>query len=163
MMLKKKMKNKIILDKRMIDEIDHSRDLLYDISQRIAVKKKTLLDIEQQMDIATNSALIIRDALHVDRVTGDTQKLFPDYNMELCNTQGPLREERVPDFGPYTRSRDLGDSRKLSPANDIIMNMDTNEEESLPSQRFRSLSGRRTSPTVPGAGTSPSRACSSPV
>lgn len=45
----------IILDTRMINEIDLSKAALHDINKRIADKKNVLLDIEKQMDEVSNS------------------------------------------------------------------------------------------------------------
>jgi len=129
----------------MIKEIDLSKATLRDISRRIEDKKNVLSKIEQRMDDV--SSLLLTSKEHQD---SSLQGPGSD------KTSGSLRVEWTQGFETSNHPRD-GDTRTRSPKLKY-MEMDTDMKENLRSQRSRSPSGRRTSPTVPGAGMSSSYA-----
>jgi len=129
----------------MIKEIDLSEAALRDISRQIEDKKNVLINIEQQMDDV--SSLLITSEEQQESSTQERGSELASSSFRVEWTQG---------FETPNHPRD-GDTRMLSPKL-ITMEMNKDTEINLRPQRSRSLSGRRTSPTVPGAGMSPSNA-----
>jgi len=111
----------IILDTRMINEIDLSKAALQDINKRIADKKNALLDIEKQMDDVSNSIFS-----SVDR-----QGLSEELEHNVIRSSS--RVERTRDFEASNRPR-AGDPRTWSPKLKLNMAMSQGSEINLPSQ-----------------------------
>lgn len=93
----------IIMDTRMISEIDQSKVVLMDISQKIEDKKQLLSHIEKQMDDASSFLTSINES---------HKSSMPDEELHysLCS----VGIERTQEASFESRSRS-GDSRMLSP------------------------------------------------
>lgn len=111
----------IALDTRIIEEIDHSREVLQDLSQRIAENKKTLVDIEREADEISASFVLSRDS----------HKIESEQDTSRCSKG----LERSQELCMINRSR-VGDTRSMSPnyTNYTNMAMLKENEETLPSQ-----------------------------
>lgn len=103
----------IILDTRIIDEIDQSKLALHNISEQIASKKKALSDIDRQMDDVSSF-------LTSSREMQDTSILETEHNNINCS-----RIEQIQELGSLNCSR-VGNTRKLSP--NLMLNMDMSQE-----------------------------------
>ncbi|XP_019883893.2 uncharacterized protein LOC109610185 [Camponotus floridanus] len=118
----------IIMDTRMIKEIDLSEAALRDISRRIEEKKNTLSDIEQQMN----------DVFTLLTSSGEYGALSQQ-GKEPIGILGSIGSEWTQGLVSPNHPRD-GDTRILSPNKDN-MDMDNELEINLQPQRSRSLSG----------------------
>lgn len=129
----------ILMDTRMISEIDKSRAAFQDIGQRLADKKEVLLNLDKQMDMATsdinNSAaeqgsLILKD---FDFINVDDQGIFSADNEKRAGRTQRRSEANRP----------RGRTPRIRNQSQTNMNMEDNEETLLPPQGFRSSSDRR--------------------
>lgn len=111
----------ILMDTRMINEIDQSKFVLQNIGQQIADKKQELMEIEKCMD----------DASILLSVSSDLKE-SSSLNIEQNFTHSSDGNECTHEFNQLTRSRD-GVTRIMSP-NYITMAMSENNEFSLLSQ-----------------------------
>ncbi|KMQ88055.1 hypothetical protein RF55_12527 [Lasius niger] len=124
----------------ILAEINRVQETMDRVNEEILTKSHTLLEL----DAATDMAL-----------------------MGLTSNEEPRGEDsdrvgRARRCGEISRPRG-GPPRIRSPnINENAMNMDNEKDNLLPPQGIRTPSGRRTSPTVPGACVSPSRAGPSP-
>jgi len=112
----------IILDTRMINEIDQSKAALYDISRRIEDRKNVLLKLENQMDNVSSQLL-----------SSIEQSSSSFLELERKDNSCSSRVERTQGSDTSNRPKE-GDARITSPK--TIYNMDNAQghEENLPSQ-----------------------------
>lgn len=112
----------IILDTRIINEIDQTSAALQNISQRIADKKNALQDIEQRMDDVSTSVLStsgLQDSSYLEE--------------EHTDNHSSYWVEHTREYVASNRPRD-GGTRNMSPNNTKNMAMSNGNKLTLPSQ-----------------------------
>lgn len=119
----------IILDTRMIQEINKSELILLDINRRLKEKKSVLEDLEQEME-QTSSTLLTSVDLSISPL-----------EMDIDNIDGSSRVERTQVFKSTNRPRD-GGARITLPI-DTKMEMEKENELYLPSQGAHGISRGR--------------------
>jgi len=123
----------VYTDEILATEITQRENAVAFVMKEIIMKTATMVDVEKT---------------HT-RKLDETEHIIDDLGESMDNDQWAGRAHRRSEA-----NRPRGRSPRITNQIYMNMNMDNDKESLLLPQRLRSLSDRRTSPTVPGAGTS---------